>query len=115
MLMGSVAEIALKETMHKRLGDLEGSYKAGAPHTFSLVARAGIGLGAGLLAARGRSDRRAAVAAGVLVNVGALAARWSIYKAGFVSAARPDDTVVPQRRRIAAGRARGAARRLERA
>jgi hypothetical protein len=97
---GAVAEVALKELMQHRLGELQRSYESGAPHRLSLAARAGLGLGAALLVARGR-DRRAAVAGGALINVGALAARWSIYKAGFASAERAADTVEPQRRRTA--------------
>jgi hypothetical protein len=46
---------------------------------------------------------------------GALATRWSIYKAGFASAADPAYVVGPQRERIAAGERPGAARTVARA
>jgi formate-dependent nitrite reductase membrane component NrfD len=107
-IAGTVAEMVLKELMQKRLGELEASYKAPVPHRFTWLARVGLGGGLATLVLRGRSDRRAAVVAGGLLNAGALAARWSIFKAGFVSAARPQDTVDPQRRRIASGATRGA-------
>ena len=42
---------------------------------------------------------------------GALAARWSAFKAGFQSAADPKYVVKPQRRAIEQGRRAGAARR----
>jgi formate-dependent nitrite reductase membrane component NrfD len=109
-LLGAVAEGGLKHLMEKRLGDLEASYQTGAPHHFTLASRVTLLSGIATLVTRGARDRRAAVAAGALMNVGALCARWSIYKAGFVSAARPDDTVVPQRERVDAGKTRGAIR-----
>jgi DMSO reductase anchor subunit len=112
-IAGAVAELVLKEVMEKRLGDLEASYKAPVPHRFTMLARLGLAGGLAALVARGRSDRRAAVLAGGLLNAGALAARWSIFKAGFVSAARPEDTVGPQRARIASGATRGAVSRAQ--
>jgi hypothetical protein len=61
-----------------------------------------------MMAFRGRR-RAAAVAGGALMLAGALATRWSIYKAGFQSAADPKYVVEPQRARMAA-RAEAAAR-----
>jgi len=58
--------------------------------------------GAGLIAAAARRSRAAAVAGGALVTAGAVLARWSVYKAGFRSAADPSDTVAPQRARLRA-------------
>jgi hypothetical protein len=97
--------------MEHRLGELKAAYRSGAPHRFGLAGRVGLLAGAATLAARGGRDRRAAIAAGVLINAGALSARWSIFKAGFRSAARADDTVLPQRERIRRGETAGAARR----
>jgi hypothetical protein len=65
--------------------------------------------GGAIIAARGRASRRAAVTGGALVNVGALLARWSVYKAGFQSAANPAHVIDPQRRRIRSGASPGAA------
>ena len=67
--------------------------------------------GAGLLVARGGRSRPAALCAAALLTGGALAERWAVFRAGFQSAARPQDTVDPQRGRIEAGQTRGAARR----
>ena len=57
--------------------------------------------GAGLLAARGRRSRAAAVTGSALVLGGELALRWSIFKAGFQSARDPRYTVIPQKERAA--------------
>jgi hypothetical protein len=64
----------------------------------ALFATAGV-LGRGVTPARGRV--RAAAGAGVLL-AGAFATRWSVYKAGFQSAANPRYVVEPQRVRAAA-------------
>jgi hypothetical protein len=38
--------------------------------------------------------------AGGLLSGGAIAERWAIFRAGFASAARPQDTIDPQRARL---------------
>ena len=48
---------------------------------------------------------QAAIAAGVLLSAGALSIRWSVFKAGFQSAADPKYVVGPQRARDRPGRA----------
>ena len=63
------------------------------------------------MAARGRRSRIAAAAGGALLLAGALAARWSVFKAGVDSAADPKYVVGPQREAIDSGRRRGGARR----
>jgi hypothetical protein len=45
------------------------------------------------------------------MSVGALSARWSVFKAGFQSASDPKYVVAPQRELIERGERRGAARR----
>jgi hypothetical protein len=45
-----------------------------------------------------------------LLSAGALTARWSVFKAGFQSAADPKYVVGPQRRAIERGERRGASR-----
>ena len=42
----------------------------------------------------------AAIAGGALLSAGALAERWTVFKAGSASAARPQDTIGPQRDRL---------------
>jgi hypothetical protein len=106
---GAVAELTATEVMQRRLGDLGRPYREGRPAAFSKLSKALLATGATVIAARGR-DRPAAVAGGVLIAAGALAARWSVFRAGFASAADPAYTVGPQRERIDAGTSRGAAR-----
>jgi DMSO reductase anchor subunit len=101
---GAVTELVLKETMEHRLGDLADAYKEGPAHPFGLAGRTLIAAGAALIALKARRSRGAAVAGGALLNLGALAARWSVYKAGFSSAENPRHTVDPQRARLTAER-----------
>jgi hypothetical protein len=56
----------------------------------------------GVLAAAGGRSRRAVVAGSALVLAGAACTRWSIFRAGFQSAADPRYTVGPQRDRARA-------------
>jgi hypothetical protein len=51
------------------------------------------------------------VAAGALMSAGAVAARWTVFKAGFASAADPKYVVGPQRALVERGDRRGASRR----
>jgi hypothetical protein len=67
--------------------------------------------GAAIMARAGRRSRTATVIGGALMCTGALAARWSIFKAGFASAGDPKYVVAPQRERIERGQSAGAARR----
>jgi hypothetical protein len=108
-LAGAVAELATSELMERRLGGLGQPYHEGAAGRFRRISRATVAGGAILLAARGRSSRRAAVAAGALLSAGALSARWSVFKAGFGSAADPKYVIGPQREAIRRGERRGGA------
>jgi hypothetical protein len=96
---GAAAEIAFKETMERRLGELSDAYRQGTPRRLGLATRAALVAGAATIALGGRRSRAAAVAGGLLVNGGALLARWSVYEAGFQSARNPRHTVAPQRDR----------------
>jgi hypothetical protein len=109
-VVGAAAELVLKETMERRLGELSDAYREGAAHRFGVAARTLIALGGATILLGGRA-RRSAVAGGALLNAGALAARWSVYKAGFQSAENPRHTIGPQRSRIASGATRGASTR----
>jgi formate-dependent nitrite reductase membrane component NrfD len=109
-LAGAVTELALEKLMEERLGALGEPYHEGMPHRLAQLSRATITAGAALMAARGRGSRSAAVVAGALMSVGALATRWSIFKAGFASAADPKYVVGPQREGIERGRRAGASR-----
>jgi DMSO reductase anchor subunit len=99
---GGLAELALERAMESRLGFVGEPYGSGAPHALAWASRAATAAGAGLLGLAGARSRPAAVAGGLLMCAGALAARWSIYKAGFASAADPAYVVGPQRARVAA-------------
>jgi hypothetical protein len=102
---GAVAEIALTRVMERRL-DGEGvgtPYHEGWAGGLAKAATALTAAGAVALAARGRRSRSWAVAGGALLTAGALAERWAIFRAGFQSAARPEDTVLPQRRAMQDG------------
>jgi hypothetical protein len=109
-LVGAVAEVGLKETMEKRLGALGEPYKEGAGELFGHLSRGAVSAGAAVLALRGKRSRAAAVLGGALLSAGALAARWSVFKAGFKSAADPRYVVGPQRAAIRRGQRPGAAR-----
>jgi subtilisin family serine protease len=109
---GAVAEAAIAQLMERRLREagVAGAYEEGP---VARLERAATGLslaGAALVAARGSRSRAAAVAGGLLVTVGAAAERWTVFRAGVRSAARPQDTVEPQRARIARGAGAGASR-----
>jgi formate-dependent nitrite reductase membrane component NrfD len=110
-VVGAAAELVFKETMEHRLGELSDAYKEGAAHRYGVIARTLIALGGATILLGGRRSRRSAAAGGALLNAGALAARWSVYKAGFQSAENPRHTVGPQRARIASGATRGASTR----
>jgi hypothetical protein len=107
LAVGGVAvEMAAVSAMHKRLGELAEPYEQkGAPATLSKLARAlSIG-GAAAIAAAGERQRAAAAVGAAAVLAGALAERWSIFRAGFASARDPKYTVGPQRRRLEERRA----------
>ncbi|HEY0631839.1 MAG TPA: NrfD/PsrC family molybdoenzyme membrane anchor subunit [Thermoleophilaceae bacterium] len=102
LAIGGVAvEMATVSVMHQRLGELAEPYEEkGAPATLSKVARAlSIG-GAAAIAAAGPRRPAATGIGAAAVLAGALAERWSIFKAGFASARDPKYTVAPQRRRV---------------
>ncbi|MBV9603711.1 MAG: polysulfide reductase NrfD [Solirubrobacterales bacterium] len=106
----ALAEGMANELMHHRLGEHGEPYKKGAGSLFSHISRACTVAGAAVMLRRGASSRPAAIAAGALLGAGALSARWSIYKAGFQSAADPKYVVGPQRRAIERGERPGASR-----
>jgi DMSO reductase anchor subunit len=110
-LAGTLAELAAKEGMERRLKNTGEAYKEGAAGLFGRLGQACLIAGAGV-ALRGASRSRvAAVTGGALMLAGALSARWSVYKAGFNSVADPAYVVGPQRERIKRGESAGAARR----
>jgi polysulfide reductase-like protein len=109
-LAGAILETTAKELMEQRLGKHGEPYKRGQAAIFSNVARGCIAAGGALAAIRGRKSRAGAIVAGVLLSAGAISARWSVFKAGFQSAADPKYVVGPQRDAIDRGQRKGAAR-----
>jgi hypothetical protein len=109
-LLGAGLEGPLMELMLHRLGEHATAYKSGVPGRLHYISRGCILSGGILLARRGGSSRSAAVVGGLLMSAGAMARRWSVFKAGFQSAADPRYVVGPQRAAIERGRRRGAAR-----
>jgi formate-dependent nitrite reductase membrane component NrfD len=106
-LGGAVVAVLATQAMEQKLGDLGEPYSQKAA---GKLKRAALGLttaGAGLMAVAGRR-RAGAAAAGALMLAGAACERFSVFRAGFQSAADPAYTVAPQRRDIEAGRRRGA-------
>jgi formate-dependent nitrite reductase membrane component NrfD len=108
-LGGAAATGVSMELMRHRLGDVGEPYATGAAGTLKHAAMALSVTGAGLIAGLGRR-RPAAAAGGAILLAGAVCERWSIFRAGFQSAADPTYTVAPQRARIATGARRGASR-----
>jgi hypothetical protein len=109
-LGGAVAETALKHLMETRLGEHGQPYKEGPGGRFGHLGQVCIAGGAAVLAWQGARSRAAAVLGGALLSAGALCARWSVFKAGFQSAADPRYVVGPQRAGIERGERSGAAR-----
>ena len=97
-VMGAALELAAFRTMESRLGEVAGPYKRGRARRLARVAEACTAAGAALVLAGGR--RRSTVAgAGALLCAGSLFTRFSVFRAGFESAADPAATIEPQRRR----------------
>jgi Polysulphide reductase, NrfD len=113
-LGAAVLEGSMMELTTYRLGEHGETYKQGDAGLYANVSRAAIVSGTGLLLRVGGRSRPAAVGAGALLTIGAVATRWSVFKAGFRSAADPKYVVGPQRAGIRRGLRKGAARRKSR-
>jgi formate-dependent nitrite reductase membrane component NrfD len=108
----ALVEVALTQAMEQRLKKVGVGqpYHEGAAGLLSKAAAALTLAGAGVVAVGARRSRAAAVGGGALLTAGAVAERWAIFRAGFQSVARPQDTIDPQRAGIRAGLRKGAAR-----
>jgi hypothetical protein len=93
---GAAGELASTTLMEGRLGELGEPYREGEAGRFARAAKALTAAGGLLMATRRRRSGAA------MMLAGAFATRWSIYKAGFQSAADPRYVVEPQRARAAA-------------
>jgi formate-dependent nitrite reductase membrane component NrfD len=95
---GAVAENVAMQVMESRLGMVGEPYKQGEAGRYAKLAK-GLSLaGAAVLGLAGRR-RAGAVAGGALMLAGEACLRWSVFRAGFQSAADPRYTVEPQRER----------------
>jgi hypothetical protein len=111
-LIGATLELGAATVMERRLGDIGEPYHSGAAGKLGTAAKAATALGAGLIAARGSRSRGAAAGGAALVTAGAVLTRWSVYRAGFQSARRPQDIVGPQREAVARGERVAASRKV---
>jgi hypothetical protein len=107
----ALSEGVMRELMQQRLGELAEPYKRPPSSRLARFARVSIASGVTLLLRRGSHSRAAAIASGALMCAGALAARWSVFKAGSRSASDPKYVVGPQRAAIERGDRQGASRR----
>jgi hypothetical protein len=96
---GAGLEIAAFRAMKRTVG---GPYEGGRAGRLARAGEACTAVGAAIVLAAGRR-RGAAVAAGGLLCAGGVLTRFSVFRAGFESAADPAATVGPQRARLAGG------------
>lgn len=96
LALGAALEVGAQRAMEHRLGPLAEPYRTGSA---ALPRRAAAGLtAAGAALACGAGRRVAAARAGAaMVMAGALLTRWSVFRAGFDSAADPAYTITSQR------------------
>jgi hypothetical protein len=99
-LAGALLETAASLLMKRRLGALADPYRAGRHGWLSRIALALTTAGGATVWFGGRRSRRLAAAGGLAVLAGSMAERWSVFRAGFASAADPKYTVGPQRERV---------------
>jgi len=109
--LGAAVELAAEQMMERRLarlpGGIETSYTTGRAGRWNRASQMLTALG-GLGALLGRRSRAGAVAAGVALAAGSLATRFAVFEAGRASARDPEQTIGPQRARLARGEAASA-------
>ena len=101
MLLGATLEQAATYLMEHRLGDLAQPYREGEAGRYAKAAKALTTVGTLALVRFGDRRRVAAVGGGMMVLAGSACLRWSVFRAGFASAADPKYVVGLQRRRMA--------------
>lgn len=97
-VLGAAMEVSAFRAMKSRVG---GPYEDGRAGRLAKAAEACSTSGAVVVVVAGRRKPAAAVA-GLLLCAGSLLSRFSVFRAGFESAADPSATVGPQRRRVEA-------------
>lgn len=103
-LLAGALELAASQAMEQHLGELGEPLSEGKNGKIAKASKLLVGAGAGLIGTAGRRSPAAARLGAALTLAGVMGARWSIYKAGFGSAADPRYTVEPQRGRRRAQR-----------
>ncbi|HEX2047410.1 MAG TPA: NrfD/PsrC family molybdoenzyme membrane anchor subunit [Acidimicrobiales bacterium] len=97
-VVGALAELAAARSMESRVA---GPYENGQAGRLARAAEACTAAGAVAALAAGRR-RGVAVGAGALLAAGSMLTRFSVFRAGFESAADPAATIGPQRARLEA-------------
>jgi DMSO reductase anchor subunit len=89
---GALIEGLAARRMERGLGELGTPYREGDAGRYARLARTLTSTGAAIVGLRGKR-RPEAVAGGALVLAGSVLQRWSVFRAGFQSAADPRHTV----------------------
>jgi hypothetical protein len=98
---GGLLETLASTVMERRLDHrIAASYEHPTVRPLNLAAKACALGGAAVVGLAGHRSRTAAVAGGALLMAGSALERWSIFKAGKVSAEDPIQTIGPQRDRV---------------
>ncbi len=95
--IGTMIEGAASQVMERRLGDLARPMRSGQAGRLAWAAKSLATTGAVLTGVLGSERPRAARAGAAMVLAGEIIERWSVFRAGFASAADPAYTVGPQR------------------
>jgi hypothetical protein len=98
-VLGAALEVGAFRAMESGLGEAGGPYKDGTAGRLSRAAEGCTAAGAVLAAVAGRR-RVPAILAGSLLATGSVLTRFSVFRAGFESAADPQTTIGPQRARL---------------
>jgi formate-dependent nitrite reductase membrane component NrfD len=102
-IIGAATEAIAMEYSKKAMGKLAEPYATGATGKLQRATMTCAGSGAALLLfAEVRRSRRAGVIGSALMLAGSMFGRWTVFKAGFQSAAAPQYTVEPQRELLTA-------------
>jgi formate-dependent nitrite reductase membrane component NrfD len=88
-LIGATLEQAATYVMERRLGDLGEPYQEGDVGRYATAAKVLTTAGSLTIAGLGARRRSAAIAGGTMVLAGSICLRWSVFRAGFASAADP--------------------------
>ena len=97
--IGTVIEGAASQVMERRLGHLAEPLRSGQGGRLASVAKILATSGAVFTGVAGARSPRAARGGAAMVLAGEILERWSVFRAGFQSAADPAYTVGPQRAR----------------